>query len=143
MFILSIWYHNQNCLYGLKRKILSFDIKCLCFKLVSQNFVLVCLLSFGIKMLHWRIFNWYLNWLSPLFGFVFCVRQKGGEKFIDLVLHFTLYWWLFLCIKKGEKILFCFDFLPLCWWLTKRGRKILSLFEFYMHIYVLHILSLI
>ena len=116
----------------------------------------------------WHIFNWYLNWLSPLFGFVFVFRQKGGEHclltlccsivsnkkgekdLLMIVLHFTLYWWLILCIKKGEKILFCFDCLPLCWWLTKRGRIICEFNMFNMHelfyiciVMFLHILSLI
>ena len=86
-----------------------------------------CLFSFNWYQdaILWHFFNWYLNWLSPLFGFIFFYfRQKGGEKCIDLVLHLTLYWCLILCIKKGEKILFCFDCLPFCWWLTKRGRII-------------------
>ena len=71
----------------------------------------------------WHIFNWYLNWLSPLFGFVFvldkkgenivfinpllihCFEQKKGRKIYWFGFAFTLYWWLFLCIKKGRR--FC------------------------------------
>ena len=80
-----------------------------------------------------------LFWLfTPLL--IHCFEQKGREKFIDLVLLFPFYWWLFLCIKKGEKILFCFDCLPFCWWLTKRGRIIWEFmhvwYMFYMHSYV-------
>ena len=122
----------------------------------------LCSLSIGIKMLLWHIFNWYLHWLSPLFGFCFCFRQKGGEhflfypfvdslfrtkrgrkKFIDLVLLLPLYWWLFLCIKKGRRFCFVLVFTPLLM-IDKKGEKD---FEFvwvlYMHIYVLHILRLI
>ena len=59
-------------------------------------------------MLHWHIFNWYHVYKVTPYWLCFCFRQKGGDH-----------------------CLYCFGCLPLCWWLTKRGRII---WEFNMHI---------
>ena len=58
-------------------------------------------------------FNWYQDAILTYFSIdilidchpyidIFCFRQKGGEKFIDLVLVFTP---LLMIDKKGENYL--------------------------------------
>ena len=54
-------------------------------------------------------FNWY-HLCTSLTHFL-----------IGIMFVVTLYWF-FVLNKKGENILFLL--LPLCWWLTKRGRRI-------------------
>ena len=79
-------------------------------------------------MLHWHIFNWYHVFKVTPYWLCFCFRQKGGEH--------CLYCFDWQRKKGGRKIIYPsltfygFDCLPLCWWLTKRGRIIC---EFNMH----------
>ena len=114
--------------------------------------MLICLLTIDIKMFICLFINWYqdfsfsigicslliginMNFIDIfLIGIIFdltpywhcfCFRPKGGEHLILFV-----YPLLILCFeqKGGENVLFLFG--PLCWWLTKRGRKICV----YMHV---------
>ena len=64
---------------------------------------------------------------------------KRGERFLPLILLFGLFnpFLIFLFGKKGEKNLFDLILLwTLCWWLTKRGRSIWV----YMHVLCFHCL---
>ena len=95
---------------------------------IAYNIYYLYLLSIGIKMLLWHIFNWYH--VFKVTPYWLCFRQiggdwqKGGERFlplIDILFIVLIFTPLLMIDKKGEKD-----------------------FEFYICIFMfLHILSLI
>ena len=129
------WYHwilsigiNIDILYThicLKGKILSIGkigIKMLICLLINwyQDFSFSIGIWFGINMHFIDIFLIGIIFNLTPFDIVFVLDKKGENILFYLI---TLYWF-YVSNKKGEKnVLFLFG--PLCWWLTKRGRRIL------------------
>ena len=86
-----------------------------------------------------KIYTFDLHCLYVLFQLVSICTLLS---YLKLVSH--LFWLplldLFVFDKKGtKKKKFVFMFLPLCWWLTKRGRKILSYRVYICMLTFLHI----
>ena len=109
LFLLSIGL----CFHFVLKMFVRDLFQCLIYLSIGRHFLkYLCSLSIGINM-HFidTSFNWYHIWLYPL-----------------LTLFFVL-------DKMGKNILFCI-LSPLCWWLTKRGRRIWD----YMHVLYMHVL---
>ena len=92
--------------------------------------------------------NENIVFINPLVDF-FCFEQKGGEKFIDLVLLLPFIDDCFFVLKRGEDFCFVLVFTPLLM-IDKKGEKDFEFdicikdFEFDICIVMfLHILSVI
>ena len=106
------------------------------------------------------VFNWYLftigiNWYLNLYLFyiphcVLSIMYFQLVYFIDIMMHSIDIFFFFQLVsrkflflispliflfktKRGE---YCF-LLPVCWWLTKRGRKILSFICIFVFLHIL------